>query len=109
MMNRRSMLVGAISMSAVALFFSSPAGAQADGWTTLFDGKNLDSWNKTGDANWRIEDGLVVADRGSGHLVTKTSYGDFAIRAEFWVDSKANSGIFIRQEDAAKPSSKTGY
>lgn len=109
MTNRRSTLVGAISMIAVAHFFPNPAGAQADGWTTLFDGESLDHWNKTGDANWRIEDGLVVADKGSGHLVTKTNYSDFVIRAEFWVDSKANTGIFIRQDDAAKPSSKTGY
>lgn len=109
MMNRRSTLVGAISMSAVALLFSNSAGAQADGWTTLFDGKSLDHWNKTGDANWRIEDGLAVADKGSGHLVTKASYGDFAIRAEFWVDSKANSGIFIREQNPEKPSTKTGY
>jgi hypothetical protein len=24
------------------------------GWVTLFDGKNLDNWNKIGDANWRL-------------------------------------------------------
>lgn len=108
-MNRRSMLAGAMAASTVTLMFLISAGAQSVGWTALFDGKSLDNWSKTGGANWRIEDGSIVADKGNGHLVTKTSYADFEIRAEFWVDTKANSGIFIRQEDASKPSSKTGY
>ena len=66
------------------------------GWITLFDGKNLDNWNKIGDANWRLEDGAVVADKGDGFLVSKNAYADFQLRAEFWVDDDANSGIFIR-------------
>jgi hypothetical protein len=73
------------------------AFGQADaGWVTLFDGKNLDNWNQIGDANWRLEDGAVVADKGDGFLVSKNDYADFQLRAEFWVDADANSGIFIR-------------
>jgi hypothetical protein len=109
MINRRSTMAGAISMGALALLYANPADAQANGWTTLFDGQSLDKFENSGDANWRLEDDSVVADKGSGFLVTKTSYGDFELRAEFWVDSKANSGIFIRDENAAKPSTKTGY
>ena len=26
-------------------------------WTTLFDGKSLDAFNRVGDANWRLVDG----------------------------------------------------
>src|SRR6185295_3879378 len=67
------------------------------GFTTLFDGKNLDAFTRVGDANWTIVDGAVQADKGmGGYLVTKQSYGDFEIKAEFWVDEPANSGIFIR-------------
>jgi hypothetical protein len=66
-------------------------------WTTLFDGRNLDAFNTVGNANWKIVDGVVQADGGmGGYLVTKQPYGDFEIKAEFWVDEKANSGIFIR-------------
>jgi len=79
------------------------------GWVTLFDGKNLDSWNKIGDANWRIEDGVVIADRGNGFLVSKNIYGDFQLRAEFWVDNDANSGIFIRCTDPEKVNGSTAY
>jgi len=79
---------------AASLTLSAQRGG---GFTTLFDGKNLDAFNKVGDANWTIVDGVVQADKGmGGYLVTKQSYGDFEIKAEFWVDTPANSGIFIR-------------
>jgi len=83
------------------------------GWTTLLDGsdpKTLENWNRVGDANWRIEDGVVVADKGKGgHLVSKNSYKDFQIRAEFWADHTTNSGIFIRDSDPKNVSGKGAY
>ncbi len=79
------------------------------GWVTLFDGKNLDNWNKIGDANWRLEDGVVVADKGNGFLVSKNTYTDFQLRAEFWVDADANSGIFIRCADPNKVTGSNAY
>ncbi|HEX2725827.1 MAG TPA: DUF1080 domain-containing protein [Beijerinckiaceae bacterium] len=86
-----------------------PAAAQSGGSTVLFDGKSLDNFNKVGDANWRIEDGAVVADKGTGFLVTKTSYTDFQLRAEFWADEDANSGIYIRCTDPAKITADNSY
>ena len=86
---------------------------QAGGWTTLLDGSNpktLDNWNRLGDANWRIEDGAVVADKGKGgHLVSKNSYRDFQIKAEFWAADNTNSGIFIRAQDAQKIGAENAY
>ena len=75
----------------------------------LFDGKNTDQFNKVGDANWRIEDGAVVADKGTGFLVTKNPYGDFQLRAEFWADEDANSGIYIRCADPTKITAENCY
>src|SRR6476659_62372 len=70
-------------------------GQTGPGWVTLTDGKTVGDWNSTGEANWRIEDGALVADKGKGgHLVTKNSYKNFQINAEFWADKEANSGIF---------------
>jgi hypothetical protein len=83
--------------------------ASSDGWVTLFDGKNLDQWNQIGDANWQIEDGAVVATKGSGFLVSKQAYGDFQLKVEFWVNDAANSGVFIRCEDPNKIAGATGY
>ena len=107
-MNRRStiaaLLIAFGTLSAPQVF------GQADGgWITLFDGKNLDNFNPIGDANWKIVDGIVQADKGNGFLVSKESYGDFQIKAEFWVDDDANSGIFIRCSDPQKVTATNSY
>ena len=70
----------------------------SEGWVTLIDGeKGLENWNRVGDANWRVEGGAIVADKGKGgHLVTKNSYKDFQIYAEFWANETTQSGIFFR-------------
>ena len=79
--------------------FPSSASGQEAGWTTLFDGSSLDGWRVLGDANWELADDAVSADSGSGYLVTESSYGDFELTLEFWVDEPANSGVFIRCSD----------
>lgn len=105
-----AMIAGVILMGAVASLTLSAQARQAQGWTTLFDGKNLDAFNKVGDANWTIADGAVQADKGmGGYLVTKQPYGDFEIKAEFWVDTPANSGIFIRCANPQMPGGDTCY
>lgn len=114
-MKSRSAVITALLIIAVAfLGCSSETSDQRDaGWITLLDGSNpktLDNWNRIGDANWRAEDGAVVADKGKGgHLVSKSSYKDFQIRAEFWADASTNSGIFIRISDPKTIGSRTGY
>src|SRR6185437_5441286 len=45
----------------------------------------------------------------ASNLVSKESFKDFELRAEFWVSNDANSGIYIRCTDPANISSKTGY
>ena len=79
--------------------FPSSASGQEVGWTTLFDGSSIDGWRVLGDANWELADAAVSADSGSGYLVTESSYGDFELTLEFWVDESANSGVFIRCSD----------
>lgn len=78
------------------------------------DGANLsgsfDAWNQIGDANWHIENGEFVADMGAGgHLVTKESYTDFHMKAEFWTNEGANSGVFFRASDPNAITDRTAY
>lgn len=75
----------------------------------LFDPNALGEWTHAGDANWSVMDGVMQATKGNGYLVSKKQYADFELRAEIWVDEKANSGIFIRCQDPQRPSTKTGY
>ena len=98
-MKRWAMIAATLFVCGLGLLsmqYSRDAAAQDAGWVTLFDGKNLDNWSPIGTANWKIEDGALVADNGNGFMVTKTDYKDFQLRAEFWVGPDANSGIFIR-------------
>ena len=99
---------------ALATTFSQGALAQSgSGWTQLFDGKSLDGFTQTGEANWRVEDGALVADKSTspqgGHLVTKNSYKDHMIYVEFWTDEKANSGVFVRCKDPKKIGARDCY
>jgi hypothetical protein len=84
------------------------------GWVTLIDGETgLENWNRVGGANWRAEGKAIVADqsttKGSSFLVTKNSYKDFEIRAEFWAESNTNSGIFIRCSDVKNIGAANAY
>jgi len=83
--------------------------AQGTGFTTIFDGKSLKGWDMVGDANWRIEDGSAVADKGNGFLVTQKDYKNFSLRAEFWVGPDANSGIFVHCTNPKEIGSKNAY
>jgi hypothetical protein len=107
--------IGLLLVTGLTVLGCSPqTSSQGDaGWITLLDGSNpktLENWNRIGDANWRAEDGAIVADKGKGgHLVSKNSYKDFQIRAEFWADHTTNSGIFFRVSDPKQIGSKTAY
>jgi hypothetical protein len=105
---KRQSAIAMLAIGFAALAYPPQASSET-GWSTLFDGKSLDGFSKVGDANWRIEDGMIVADKGNGFLVTKTDYKDYEIRAEFWVDADSNSGIFIRCTDAEKIGAETCY
>jgi hypothetical protein len=99
-MNRLSVITVSLLVIAFSVFGCATTSPDS-GWITLIDGgKGLENWNRIGDANWRVEDGAIVADKGKGgHLVSKNSYRNFQIRAEFWADHTTNSGIFIRCTD----------
>lgn len=90
-------------------FAPSPKAQSQGSWTVLFDGKNVDNFNPIGNANWKVVDGAVQADTGTGFLVSKASYGDFELKAEFWVTDDANSGIFIRCDDPKQVTAMNAY
>ena len=112
-MLRGVVAVATISLSAACAPGHGPAGAGGAApeapWTTLFDGTSLAAWTTTGDANWQLSDGVVAADMGAGFLVTRESYGDFELEVEFFVSPDANSGVFLRCANPAKPGAMTCY
>src|SRR5882757_4860551 len=112
LMKRLSILAAGLLMGAAAL--SGIAHGQSDGWVTLVDGTKMGDWSEVGKANWAMKDGALSADKitegkDPSYLVSKNSYKDFQIKAEFWTDDDANSGIFLRCDGSAKIDAKICY
>ena len=104
----------ALAAGAIALALAGCASVdQAMGWTTLIDGdRGLENFNRVGDANWVAAEGAVQASSGGanpGYLVTRNSYRDFTVRAEFWASDDANSGIFVRCQNPAQITDENCY
>ncbi len=87
--------------------------AQGGAEVSLFDGKSLAGWDQLGTANWRVEDGAIVADnkvdKPQNYLVSKQSFKNFVLHVEFWASNEANSGVHIRCSDPKKVSDHTCY
>jgi hypothetical protein len=82
----------------------------ADGFVTLFNGKDLTGWLTGPDNFWVVEDGILTVTRPSDgkehnfdYLWTKDTYGDFVLDLEFKVIEGTNSGIFLRTADRKDP------
>jgi hypothetical protein len=77
-----------------------PAGDNVppDGFTALFNGKDLTGWKATGNMKvWGAENGVIfVQGGGGGWLMTEKEYGDFELRVEYKMTKGANSGVGIR-------------
>jgi hypothetical protein len=67
------------------------------GWVRLFDGVSLHGWQDFGAANWRVEQGTLMADSGeTGLLGFPFRLADFEIQLQFQAAANTNSGLFLR-------------
>jgi len=90
---------------------SQPGGAPSDA-IVLFDGKDLSRWQSRGRrtddgkmlaAGWKVENGYLEVAPGSGHIVTKESFGDVQLHVEWAAPAavrgasqdRGNSGIMF--------------
>jgi len=113
-MKRISAIAAGLAIGLAALQYSYPAASQSEGgWVTLVSDSSMGDWDQVGKANWTMVDDGLVANALDGkdiaYLVSKTPYTDFEIRAEFYTDADANSGIFIRCSDAKVIDAKNCY
>lgn len=97
MMNAATLLV-ALVMTGMPL---SAAGQDAEGFTPLFNGKDLTGWISPADATlFTVEDGVILGKTKGDltkneFLVSEESYGDFHLKAKVKFTS-GNSGIQFR-------------
>jgi hypothetical protein len=85
----------------------------SQGWVTLIDGdKGMENWDITGGGNWRGADGAIQADKnsakGASILVSKRSFKNIELYAEFWASEDTNSGIYIRAMNPKNVNTTTG-
>jgi len=73
------------------------------GWISLFDGQSLFGWKANDDpdaggANWRVEDGVIIADKSDkpGLLLTSVRFTDFELLLDYRLERGGNSGVFLR-------------
>ena len=86
-----------VLFAALVLFSTATATwAAEEGFTALFNGKNLEGWIGA-TKGYLVEDGTVVCpQQGGGKLLTESQYGDFVFRFEFQLTPGANNGLGIR-------------
>lgn len=89
-----------------ALLAVSPAGAQTgtqagDGFTPLFNGKNLDGWRASDQpGTFTVQDGAIVVHGPRSHLFYVgdfhgADFKNFHLRAQVMTFPEANSGVYF--------------
>src|SRR5215208_6186651 len=116
-----SLLTGALALPAPA--DEDKAGPNdnkpPEGFTALFNGKDLTNWKglvpinqrkgtqeemdrrqKAADAkalpHWKVEDGILYYDGKGDSLQTVKDYGDFELLIDWKIESKGDSGLYLR-------------
>lgn len=90
---------------------TTPTTAPGEGWTSLFNGKDLTGWKMHPDApgNWRVEGGYLVG-RGpqlANLYTTRGDYVDFHFLVQARINQGGNSGQLFRKPFS--PDSGDGY
>ena len=95
----KHVMTAVIAICGVAL--AGAAEEREKGWTDLFNGKNLDGWErKGGEAIYKVEDsalvGTSVPNTSNSFLCTKKHYSDFVLEFDFLGHPELNSGVQVR-------------
>ena len=118
-------MVLALGMTAVLAAEKADKAGRSDnkppeGFTALFNGKDLTNWQgaidfgkrqKLGEAeraeaqkkadsailpHWTVEDGVLVNDGKGGNLASAKDYGNFELYVDWKIEPRGDSGIYLR-------------
>jgi Domain of Unknown Function (DUF1080) len=94
-------------LAALALAISPLHAAEEDGFTPLFNGKDLTGWVNVNCApdTWSVRDGIIYCTgKPTGALRTERQYENFTMEVEWrHMKSGGNAGIFIWASPEAAP------
>jgi hypothetical protein len=115
-------VLAALPVLAAPIIGSQSAPSPPDGFTALFNGRDLSGWHGMGhtdpadlanltaeqraakreadraafEQHWRVEDGALVNDGDGPYATTNAEYGDIELRLEYRTVANADSGIYLR-------------
>lgn len=111
----RPSIFGFFLSFSLGLMTSLVEARDADGFTSIFDGKTLDGWD--GDPSlWSVSDGAIVGQTTADAPIEYNSFltwqngelDDFELKLKYKIES-GNSGIQVRSFNRGKPHQLGGY
>jgi hypothetical protein len=111
----------ALTVALIAPLARAEDNKPPEGFTALFNGKNLDGWQgnidmkqrvnlpkekqadliktrtKTASENWTVKDGVIFCNgKGGVSLQTVKDYGNFELMVDWKIEKKGDSGLYLR-------------
>ncbi|MEB2783931.1 3-keto-disaccharide hydrolase [Algoriphagus persicinus] len=92
----------AVLITSITLISCSSQQKAEDGWTNLFNGKDLSGWKPVaGTATFEVVDGTIVGSAVAGSpntfLITEETYGDYIMELDLKIEHlSSNSGVMVR-------------
>ncbi len=88
-----------------------------DGWIRLFDGKSLDGWKASENAEqWKVKDGMIVAAGPRSHLFyvgddpeNPPKFKSFRFKADVMTTPGSNSGMYFHAKFQEGGWPRTGF
>ena len=97
------LFAGAGSLAAQGAINTLTAAQKKEGWRLLFDGKTTAGFRgyktDTVPAAWHVVDGVLTKTVGTGDIVTKEVFQDFALQFDWKLATGGNSGVFYRANE----------
>jgi hypothetical protein len=96
--SRNGASAAAASIHAVYNVITPPERAQ--GWTLLFDGRDLSQWRgyrmDSLPAGWAVRDGVIEKTGSAEDLVTRRQFANFDLKWDWMIAPGGNAGVFYR-------------
>lgn len=108
-------ILAALSISPALADHHEKPVADKDGWTELFNGKDLKGWRIAENPDtFQVRDGLLIVKGPRGHMfytgdVSDANFKNFHWKCEIMTKPKANSGMYFHTEYQEKGWPLKGY
>ncbi|MCX6838939.1 MAG: DUF1080 domain-containing protein [Verrucomicrobia bacterium] len=109
-------MIKQLTLTALAALSIAAFAAENDGWTSMFNGKDLSGWksNEETPSSFSVEDGVIKVSNGRAHLFYTGPNGDakfqsFEFKAKVKHMEGSNSGLYIHTSYQDKGWPDKGY